>query len=74
MAVIAATIAFAFAKLARQHNSKSNGVGYVYARTNMGRMTGLLVGFMQYVYIPFSLTYQLVSMIKKIANYSGFVK
>jgi hypothetical protein len=29
---------------------------------------------MQYVYIPFSLTYQLVSMIKKIANYSGFVK
>jgi hypothetical protein len=36
----------------------------MYTRSTFGRKTGLLVGLVQYVYLPFSLTYQIMSIMR----------
>lgn len=62
--VFAFVCAKSFAKLSRYHNSNQNGAAYVYARTTFGRLTGLFTGFLQYCYLPFSLTYQIMGFIR----------
>jgi amino acid transporter len=60
----ASVCAFSFAKMSRYHNANQNGAAYVYTRSTFGKLTGLFVGFLQYVYIPFSLSYQIMNVMR----------
>lgn len=61
---IAGNAAWAFAKMAKIHNSDSNGAAYIYVRTSFGRFWGWIVGFMQYVMLPFIITIQIMMLIR----------
>ncbi|WP_425380969.1 APC family permease [Spiroplasma endosymbiont of Polydrusus pterygomalis] len=61
---VAGNCAWAFAKLSRIHNSDNNGGAYIYIRTTFGRFWGWLVGFMQYVCLPFIVTIQVMMLIR----------
>jgi amino acid transporter len=53
-----------FAKMSKYHDASQNGASYVYTRSAFGKMMGIFVGFLQYVYIPFSLSYQIMIFIR----------
>lgn len=61
---IAGNCAWAFAKMAKIHNSDANGAAYIYVRTSFGRFWGWIVGFMQYVMLPFIITIQILMLIR----------
>lgn len=61
---VAGNCAWGFAKLAKIHNSDSNGAAYIYVRTTFGRFFGWLVGFMQYVCLPFLIMIQILFLIR----------
>lgn len=61
---IAGNCAWAFAKMSKIHNSDSNGAAYIYVRTSFGRFWGWIVGFMQYVMLPFIITIQIMMLIR----------
>lgn len=61
---VAGNAAWAFAKMAKIHNSDANGAAYIYVRTSFGRFLGWIVGFMQYVMLPFIITIQIMMLIK----------
>lgn len=61
---IAGNCAWAFAKMAKIHNSDANGAAYIYVRTSFGRFWGWVVGFMQYVMLPFIITIQIMMLIR----------
>lgn len=61
---IAGNCAWAFAKMAKIHNSDANGAAYIYVRTSFGRFWGWIVGFMQYVMLPFIITIQIMMLMK----------
>lgn len=66
---IAGNCAWAFAKMAKIHNSDANGAAYIYARTSFGRFWGWIVGFMQYVMLPFIITIQIMMLMKGTFTY-----
>ncbi|MGL5268421.1 MAG: APC family permease [Spiroplasma sp.] len=61
---IAGNCAWAFAKMSKIHNSNTNGAAYIYVRTTFGRFLGWIVGFMQYVMLPFIITIQIMMLIR----------
>lgn len=61
---VAGNCAWAFAKMAKIHNSDANGAAYIYVRTTFGRFWGWFVGFMQYVMLPFIITIQIMMLIR----------
>lgn len=61
---VAGNCAWAFAKMAKIHNSDANGAAYIYVRTSFGRFWGWFVGFMQYVMLPFIITIQIMMLIR----------
>lgn len=61
---IAGNCAWAFARMSRIHNSDANGAAYIYVRTTFGRFWGWIIGFMQYVMLPFIITIQIMTLIK----------
>ncbi|MDQ7982598.1 MAG: APC family permease [Spiroplasma sp.] len=62
--LVAGSCAWAFAKMAKIHNSDANGAAYIYVRTSFGRFWGWFVGFMQYVMLPFIITIQILMLIR----------
>lgn len=62
--LIAGACAWAFAKMAKIHNSDANGAAYIYVRSSFGRFWGWVVGFMQYVMLPFIITIQIMMLIR----------
>lgn len=62
--IFAFICAKSFAKMSRYHDSSQNGASYVYTRSTFGKLTGLFVGFLQYCYLPFSLSYQIMAAIR----------
>lgn len=61
---VAGNCAWAFAKMSKIHNSNANGAAYIYVRTTFGRFLGWIVGFMQYVMLPFVITIQIMMLIR----------
>ncbi len=61
---VAGNCAWAFAKMAKIHNSDANGAAYIYVRTSFGRFWGWFIGFMQYVMLPFIITIQIMMLIR----------
>ncbi|MDR3257672.1 MAG: APC family permease [Mycoplasmataceae bacterium] len=62
--LLAGVCAMSFAKMSKYHDASQNGASYVYTRSAFGKMMGIFVGFLQYVYIPFSLSYQIMIFIR----------
>jgi hypothetical protein len=47
----------------------SNGSSYLFTRTNLGKKTGILIGFVHYIYLPISVTYQLMQLVRALFSY-----
>ncbi len=62
--LLAAVVAWAFAKMARVHHSSNNGAAYIYTRSSFGIFTGYLILFLQYVTMPFLITLQILFLMK----------
>lgn len=61
---VAGICAWAFAKMAKIHNSGNNGAAYIYVRSKFGRFWGWMVAFMQYISLPFVITSQILMLIR----------
>ncbi|AGM24996.1 APC family permease [Spiroplasma chrysopicola] len=62
--LVAGICAWAFAKMAKIHQSNNNGAAYIYVRTSFGKFWGIFVAFMQYVSLPFLITIQVMMLIR----------
>lgn len=64
VAILAGTIAWAFARLSEVHKSSNNGAAYIYVRSSFGRFVGAMILMIRYGLLPLLIVIQILFLIK----------